>query len=205
MVLIPIILASQSPSRLDLLAKINIIPHEVIPAEIDETPLARELPKDLALRLANQKANKVARMVSNGYIIAADSVVAIGRHILSKAVSDADVQNSLTMLSGRRHRVYTAVMIIKKVQGNSLIASSIRVVRTIVKVKRLTAQEITAYVASKDGLNKAGGYTLQGMAQFFISFINGSVSNVMGLPLFETRNMLLSLGFDCIVGGYRNW
>lgn len=194
---IPVILASQSPSRLALLASISIIPDIVIPADIDETPLSKELPRALALRLACQKANKIVGMQKNGYIIAADSVVAVGGRILPKALSDAGVAYSLNMLSGRRHKVCTGVNIVK-VQSGHIIASRNGIVQTTVKVKRLTKQEINTYVQSQEGISKAGGYAIQGLAQFFIQFIRGSVSNVIGLPLFETRNMLLSLGYDCI-------
>lgn len=197
MYLLPIILASQSPSRLKLLNSINITPSDIVPADIDETPAPKELPRNLASRLANEKAKKVLNKVENGYIIAADTVVAVGRRILPKALVDNDVAYSLRMLSGRRHRVYTGVTIIK-VQDSDIITTSHKVVTTVVKMKRLTLGEIAFYVASKKGLNKAGGYSIKGLGQCLIQFVNGSVSNVIGLPLFETRNMLLSLGFDCL-------
>ncbi|KJV55330.1 septum formation protein Maf [Orientia chuto str. Dubai] len=195
--LMPIILASQSESRLKLLKAINIVPSQVISANIDETHLPAELPKNLALRLAIQKANTIAQSIENGYIIAADTVAAVGRRILPKAMTDLDVEYCLKMLSGRRHKVFTGVKVIK-VKNNNIIAFNTRTVESIVKVKRLTSQEIAAYVITKQGLNKAGGHSMEGIWQCFVQFMRGSSSNIMGLPLFETRNMLLSLGFDCI-------
>lgn len=195
--LMPIILASQSESRLKLLKRINIVPSQIIPANIDESSLPTELPKNLALRLAIQKADKIAQNIEDGYVIAADTVVAVGRRILPKTITDFDVEHCLKMLSGRRHRVFTGVKIIK-IKHNNIIAFNTRTVESIVKVKRLTPQEIATYVATKQGLNKAGGHSIEGMWECFIQFMRGSYSNIMGLPLFETRNMLFSLGFDCI-------
>ncbi|WP_371220681.1 nucleoside triphosphate pyrophosphatase [Orientia tsutsugamushi] len=195
--LMPIILASQSESRLKLLKRINIVPSQIIPANIDESSFPAELPKNLALRLAIQKADKIAQNIEDGYVIAADTVVAVGRRILPKTITDFDVEYCLKMLSGRRHRVFTGVKI-TKVKHNNIIAFNTRTVESIVKVKRLTPQEIATYVATKQGLNKAGGHSIEGMWECFIQFMRGSYSNIMGLPLFETRNMLFSLGLDCI-------
>jgi septum formation protein len=190
---IPLILASSSPRRLELLSRIGIIPDQILPADIDETEQKQELPKDLVVRLAKAKAEKIASEVEKAYIIGADTVTAMGRRILPKALNDDDVRLCLKLLSGKRHQVYTAVTIIKK---NILeITERHRLVKSIVRFKRLTLEEIELYVTSQEGINKAGGCSIQGLVESFIPFISGSHSNILGLPLFETRNMLLSLGF----------
>jgi septum formation protein len=131
--------------------------------------------------------------VEEGYIMAADSIVAVGRRTLPKALTSEDVIQCLKLLSGRRHKVYTGVAIFKK--HNGILLKRSRLVETIVKFKSLTDNEIAAYSKLEDGLNKAGGYSIQGYAESFITYISGSFSNVVGLPLFETKNMLVSLGF----------
>ncbi len=190
---IPLILASSSPRRIELLSRIGIIPDKIIPADIDETEQKGELPKDLSSRLSKAKAEKIANEVDAAYIIGADTVAAIGRRILPKALNDDDVRSCLKLLSGKRHQVYTGVTIIKK--NGSEILEKHRLVKSILRFKRLTLEEIDLYIKSKEGLNKAGGFSLQGFAEVFVPFIGGSYSNILGLPLFETRNMLLSLGF----------
>lgn len=189
----PLILASASPNRLELLSKIGIVPDEIIPADIDETEGDRELPHMVARRLAYAKALKVTESVERGYIIGADTVAAVGRRILPKALDDESVRFCLNMLSGRRHKLYTAVTIIKKSHGELLYRH--KLVQTILKFKRLDQEEINTYIKSGEGLNKAGGYSIQGLAQAYIEYISGSFSNVVGLPLCEFRNMLKSLGF----------
>ena len=192
---LPIILASSSKSRLDLLKTIGIIPSQIISPDIDETPLKKESPRNLAARLSQEKSKKIASNIENGYVIGADSVSARGSIILPKAQSDEDVRYCLKIFSGRRHNIYTGVTILK-VENNHIIAKRDRIVNTIVKIKRLTETEIEAYVRSKEGLGKGGGICILGIAQVFVSFISGSHSNIIGLPLFETKNMLLSLGYD---------
>jgi septum formation protein len=192
---IPIILASSSESRLRLLKAIGIIPEKVIPAEIDETPLKKEKPANLASRLAKEKAEKIAASIKTGYIIASDSVSARGTIILPKAQTDEEVRYCLKIFSGRRHTVYTGVTIVKMENGK-LVGQRNKLVKTIVKIKRLTDSEIESYVKSKEGLGKGGGFSISGIGQVFVSFISNSYSNIVGLPLFETRNMLLSLGYD---------
>ena len=194
---IPIILASSSESRLKLLKSIGIFPEKIIPADIDETPLKKEKPANLASRLAREKAWKVASSVRNGYIIAADSVSARGTIILPKAQTDEEVRYCLKIFSGRRHNVYTGVTIVKMLDGEIVIQRE-KLVKTIVKIKRLTDAEIEAYVKSKEGIGKGGGLSISGIAQIFVSFVSNSYSNIIGLPLFETRNMLLSLGYDIL-------
>lgn len=188
-----LILASKSPNRLNMLAKMNIKPDKIIPADIDESEKKSELPKQIALRLSASKASKVASELDEGYIIGSDSVVALGRRTLPKALTKEDIIYCMKLLSGRRHKVYTGVSIIKKSNGQIIKRS--RVIETTLKFKRLTDAEIEYYASTEEGLEKAGGYSIQGYAESFMSFISGSYSNVVGLPLFETRNMLTSLGF----------
>ena len=187
---LPLILASASPNRVDLLSRIGIVPDQIIPADIDETELPRELPHQVAKRLAAAKATKVASLVYEGYIIGADTVAAVGRRILPKALDDAMVRECMKMLSGRRHRLYTGVTVIKKSDGVFL--ERHKIVQTVLKFKRMTDSEIEAYVKSGEGINKAGGYAIQGLVQAYIEYIGGSFSNVVGLPLCELNNMLNS-------------
>lgn len=189
---IPIILASASPARLELLKRINIHPL-TMPADVDETELKGELPGDVAIRLCIAKGEKVAATVDQGYIIAADTVAAVGRRIMPKALTAEMVASCLRLYSGRRHKIYTGVHIIKK---TNKLKSRTRLVETVVRIKRLTEEEISFYSNCGEGLEKAGGYSIQGIFQSFTPFISGSFSNIIGLPLFETRNMLISLGLD---------
>lgn len=191
---LPIILASQSSTRIELLKRIKITPTQIIPADIDETPNLRELPNHLATRLAYEKAIKIVSQIEDSaIIIAADTVTALGRRILPKATAYEEVRYCMELLSGRRHRVYTGLCIIKKDQGQ--ITTRQKIVGTIIKFKKLSKEEIDFYCSLDEGLNKAGGCKISGYAEAFISFISGSYSNVMGLPLFETVNALNSLGF----------
>lgn len=195
MIEIPVILASASPARLELLKRINIVPDQVIHSNLDESQKRGELPHILAQRLSFEKANFVANNFDKAIVIGADSVVVTGRTILPKALNPEDIKYCMGKLSGRRHRVYTAISIIKKVYTEIQIRQ--KYVETKVKFKRFTIEEIDFYSTLEEGLNKAGGYSISGYAESFISFISGSHSNVVGLPLFETRNMLFSLGKDC--------
>lgn len=178
-------LASASPRRVNLLAQTGIVPDRIIPSEVDETPGSRELPREYANRVAASKAQQVARNVSGTFVLAADTVVAAGRRILPKAESPESVEQCLLLLSGRRHQVITAVAL---VSPDGVLRR--RSVLTRVAFKRLSATEIRAYVASGEGLGKAGGYAIQGRAESFVRWINGSYSNVVGLPLFETLGLL---------------
>ena len=188
----PIILASSSLARLELLQRIKIFPDQILPPDIDESGQKGELPGKLALRLAFEKATKIAQDISEGVIIAADTRGVAGRKMLPKALTKEDVKYCLQQVSGRRHRVYTGVCIIKKAGVELSIRK--RLVCSTVKFKRLTDKEIEFYCNLDEGLNKAGGYTITGYAECFVSYIAGSYSNVKGLPLFETVNMLNSLG-----------
>ena len=183
----PLILASASPRRLDVLAGIGVVPDAVVPADIDETPLKGELPPRHAARLAAAKAAAVAR--AGTLTLAADTVVGAGRRILPKAEDEATARTCLELLSGRRHRVHSAVTLIDG-EGRA----RHRLSTSIVTFKRLTREEIDRYLASGEWQGKAGGYAIQGRAEAFVRFLSGSHSGVVGLPLFETRALLLAAG-----------
>ncbi|MBP5855832.1 septum formation protein Maf [Marivibrio halodurans] len=185
-----LLLASASPRRLDLLRQIGIEPAGIVPAEIDETPGRDELPRALAARLAAGKAAVVSGGVGgDAVILAADTVVAVGRRALPKAEDEATARACLAFLSGRRHRVHGGITAI----GPDGTARH-RLVETAVAFKRLTRAEIDRYIESGDWHGKAGGYAIQGRAAAFVRQVNGSYSNVVGLGLFETANLLESFG-----------
>ena len=186
----PLVLASASPRRLDLLRQVGISPSEIFPAEIDETALPRELPRELARRLAEGKAQAVATSRPDTFVLGADTVVAVGRRILGKAESPDEAAKFLRLLSGRGHKVLGGVCILSP--GG---ASAIRVVVTSVAFKRLSDIEIADYIAGDEWRGKAGAYAIQGMAARFVRQIGGSYTNIVGLPLFETVQMLTGLGF----------
>ncbi|MGE4352274.1 MAG: nucleoside triphosphate pyrophosphatase [Bdellovibrionales bacterium] len=182
------ILASASPRRLSLLADIGVAPDEVIPAACDETPYKGERPRALAERLALEKGRVIADLHPDAMVLAADTVVACGRRVLPKAETEDDVRTCLTLLSGRRHHVYTAVAVFTP---DGLIRH--RLSDSRVAFKRLSPEEIDAYVASGEGIGKAGGYAIQGKAATLIRSISGSYSGIVGLPLFETASLFPSL------------
>lgn len=184
-----LVLASASPRRLDLLAQIGITPSTVSPSDIDETPLPGELPRPLALRLAEEKLS-ACQTGERAFVLAADTVVAVGRRLLSKAEVRQEAENCLRLMSGRAHRVLTGVAV-RAPDGRK----SSRVVLTRVKFKRLSDDEIEAYLDSFEWQGKAGGYGIQGRAEAFIRGLNGSYSGVVGLPLYETLSMLNGLGW----------
>ena len=186
----PLILASASPRRANLLAQAGIVPQQIIAADLDEAPVKAELPRVYALRLAGEKARLVAQSQSAAFVLAGDTVVAAGRRILPKAETPAAIESCLSLLSGRRHQVMTAVALIAP---DGRLHS--RIAMTRVTFKRLTADEIADYVASGEGLGKAGGYAIQGRAEAFARSINGSYSNVVGLPLYETISLLHGAGW----------
>ncbi len=189
----PFILASASPRRRELLAQIGLVPELVLAPEIDETPHPGELPRACVQRLALAKALAAveiaaARDTAPGLILAADTVVALGRRMLPKAEDEATARRCLGLLSGRRHRVITAVVLVHP-QGHSL-----RVVESVVAFSRLTSRQLDALIAAGDWHGKAGGYAVQGHAAAFVRFLSGSYSNVVGLPLFETAQLLRGHG-----------
>ena len=183
-----LVLASASPRRLELLARIGVVPDEVAPAAIDETPRRGELPAFYAARMAAEKAAAVAR--SGSLVLAADTVVAAGRRILPKAEDEATARTALALLSGRRHRVLSAVTLIDG-EGKT----RHRLCTTVVTFKRLSNEELGAYLASGEWRGKAGGYAIQGRAEALVKAIAGSHSGVVGLPLYETRTLLRAAGY----------
>jgi septum formation protein len=184
-----LILASASPRRLELLRQIGVTPERVEPSAVGESVLARELPRAHALRLAEAKARAVAAKYPGKFVLGADTVVALGRRILSKALDEDTARCCLALLSGRRHRVIGGVALL----GPDGRAAK-RVVTTTVAFKRLEPNEIDAYIESGEWYDKAGGYAVQGRAAAFVRFLAGSYSNVVGLPLFETMALLKGFG-----------
>ena len=186
----PLVLASASPRRRELLAQIGLVPAEIDPPSIDETPGRGELPAGLAKRLARAKAAAAAVRHPGMTVLAADTVVACGRRILPKAETEAEARACLALLSGRRHRVYGGVCVIAS-DGRA----AVRLVITAVVFRRLTDIDIGRYVASGEWHGKAGGYAIQGRAAAFVRAINGSYTNVVGLDLFTAANLLRGIGF----------
>ena len=188
--LIPtLILASSSPRRRDLLARLGVEHARIASPDIDETPRKGEVPRVYALRMAEEKAVAVPR-ASGEIVVAGDTTVAVGRRILQQA-TDADMQRGfLTLLSGRRHHVLSAVAVI---DGDGRLRS--RICDSIVRFKRLSPEEMESYIESGEGLGKAGGYAIQGRAEALIDWMAGSHSGVVGLPLYETRSLLRASGY----------
>ena len=184
-----LILASASPRRLELLRQIGVEPDLVVPADFDETALKGELPRAHAGRLAAAKAASVAADHPAAHVLGADTVVACGRRILGKAESATEARRFLTLLSGRRHRVFGGVCLIAP-DGRSIS----RIIQTAVTFKRLSEKEINRYLAHGEWRGKAGAYAIQGRAAAFVRQLGGSYSNVVGLPLYETMSMLQGLG-----------
>jgi septum formation protein len=185
-----LILASASPRRLDLLARIGVEPDAVVPADIDESVPRGELPRQHAIRLAREKALAVAGRNPDALILAADTVVAVGRRILPKVEDESTLRACMKLLSGRRHRVLTGIALAlpdRPVRE--------RLVETIIAMKRLSDEEIDYYASHGEWRGKAGGYALQGYGEVYVRHIAGSYSNVVGLPLAETRVLLKSAGY----------
>lgn len=197
-----LILASGSPRRLQLLAQIGVEPDEIIPTDIDETPKKGEMPRNLAVRLARQKAEAAKKIadkddaLKDAYILAADTAVAVGRRVLPQAETLEEAEECLRLLSGKGHRVYTGVALITP-------AGKLRqrLVETRVRFKRLSDEDREFYVGSGEWRSKAGGYAIQGIAGSFVTRLIGSYSNVVGLPLAETTALLIGEGYPV----RRNW
>lgn len=189
-----LILGSASPRRRELLAQIGVTPDEITPADIDETPAKGELPRPYCARMAYEKAMAL-EVPANSVLLSADTSVALGRRILGKPRDAADAVQMLHMLSGRRHRVITSVCI------RTTTKTWTRDVETVVKLKRLSDAEISAYIRSGEWQGKAGGYGIQGRAGAFVSFLSGSFTAVVGLPLQETASLLQAAGYD-VLGGW---
>ena len=183
------VLASASPRRISLLEQVGRLPDLIVPADIDETPLKGELPRNLARRLACAKARAVASTHADAIVLGADTVVARGRRILPKPADEGEARRCLALLSGARHRVYGGIALIVP---NGRIRE--RLVSTAVAFKRLSRDELEDYIASGEWRGKAGGYAIQGLAAAYVRQIIGSYSNVVGLPLFETNALLEGVG-----------
>jgi septum formation protein len=198
----PLILASGSPRRLSLLDQIGIEPDKLLPANVDETPLPKETPRALARRLARTKAEVARRNAErdpdtrHAYVLAADTVVSVGRRILPKPELTDEAAACLRLLSGRAHKVYTGVCLITprgKVRQ--------KLIETRLRFKRLSREEMETYLASGEWQGKAGGYAIQGRAGAFVTKLVGSYTNVVGLPLYETMALLMGEGYPV----YANW
>ena len=196
-----IVLASGSPRRLGLLHQAGIEPDSLMPSAVDEMPKKGELPRVLATRLARAKAEAALHTVSsdeelrNAYVLAADTVVAVGRRVLPKAELLDEAAQCLRLLSGRSHRVYTGVCLVTPKQ-----AYRQRLVETRVRFKRLSKDDLEAYLASGEWRGKAGGYAVQGLAGAFVVKIVGSYSNIVGLPIYETVSLLAGEGYPVHFG-----
>jgi nucleoside triphosphate pyrophosphatase len=195
------VLASGSPRRLSLINQIGIEPDLLLPSDIDETPTKGELPRAFANRLARAKADTAFASVrkddelKGSFILAADTVVAVGRRILPKAEMLDEASQCLRLLSGRNHKVFTAVCLVTPKQGFRQ-----RLVETRVRFKRLSEQDIESYLASGQWRGKAGGYAAQGIAGSFIVKLVGSYTNIVGLPLYETITLLAGEGYPVHFG-----
>ena len=186
-----LVLASASPRRLSLLRQIGLEPDAVDPADTDETPGLREVPRAYALRMAEAKLAAVMPRHPQAVVLAADSVVAVGRRILPKVEDEDTLRACMRLLSGRRHRVLTGVAL--AIPGHGVRE---RLVETMIAIKRLSTEEIDYYASHGEWRGKAGGYALQGYGEVYVRHIAGSYSNVVGLPLAETRLLLKSAGYD---------
>jgi septum formation protein len=184
-----LVLASASPRRLEQLSRLGVFPARAIATEIDESARAAERPRDHVVRLAAEKARAGAALAPGAAVLAGDTVVAVGRRILPKAEDEATARACLALLSGRRHRVYSAVALLTP-DGRLREAVS----ETILRFKRLEPGEIATYLAGGEWRGKAGGYAIQGSAEGFCIWLGGSHSGVIGLPLYETRRLLVSAG-----------
>ncbi len=184
-----LVLASTSPRRRDLLARIGVVPDRIAAPEVDEDPLPGELPRRYVLRIAEAKAAAVPR-APDEVLLAGDTTIAVGRRILGKPADEADLRRMLELLSGRRHHCLSAVTLIG-LDGRA----RTRLADTLVAFKRLTRAEIDEYVSTGEGMGKAGGYAIQGHAEGFVRWLSGSHSGVVGLPLYETRALLAAVGY----------
>ena len=197
-----LVLASASPRRLALLQQVGIEPDALLPADIDETPHRGELPRVLAARLAAEKAQAAQAVaarredLSGAYLLAADTVVAVGRRILPKCEAAEEAESCLRLLSGRAHRVYTGVTLVTPAG-----ATRRKLVETRVRFKRLSSSDIADYLGGGEWRGKAGGYAIQGGAEAFVIRLVGSHSSVVGLPLYETVSLLAGEGFPV----HRSW
>ena len=200
--LVKLVLASASPRRLSLLERAGLVPDLLNPADVDETPRKRETPRALSVRLAQEKAARafdmpmVKAMGTNTFVLAADTVVGLGRRILPKAETEEEARDCLSLLSGRSHWVYSTVCLIAPGKKTSK-----RCVETKVRFKRLSREDIDSYLACGEWRGKAGGYAIQGRAEAFVRNLSGSYSAVVGLPLYETVQLLEGASYPV----FHNW
>ena len=187
-----LILASASPRRLELLAQIGITPDAVLPADIDETPRPQERPRDYVMRMAIEKHHAIAKDQSDAFCLAADTVVSLGHRILGKPEDEAEARQFLKLLSGRRHRVMTAIAISNPDHAENPVT---RLVNASVKFMRLDDQAVDDYIDCGEWRGKAGGYGIQGAAARYIQWMEGSYTGIVGLPCFETSQVLKGLGY----------
>ena len=190
-----IYLASASPRRRELLAQISCNIEAVIHAEIDEAPIKGELVEAMTIRLAREKGEAVAAKIQDGYVISGDTAIEIGRRTLGKARDNEDVERMIERLSGRKHRVYSTVYVFL-VKDGAIVRSASKTSKTTITLKRVQKTELDEYVKSGQGIGLEGGFCIQGLAGAFVKSINGSYSGVVGLPLYETKNLLTSLGYS---------
>jgi septum formation protein len=199
---VKLVLASASPRRLQLLERVGLTPDLLNPSDVDETPHKRETPRALSIRLAREKADHaldmplVKALGANAFLLAADTVVGLGRRILPKAETPDEAKDCLSLLSGRSHWVYSTVCLVAP--GRKF---STRCVETKVRFKRLSREDIDSYLASGEWRGKAGGYAIQGRAEAFVRMLTGSHSAVVGLPLYETVHLLEGAGYPV----YHSW
>ena len=187
-----LILASASPRRREILTAIGLAPDQILAADLDETPLKKETPPQLAVRLSVAKAQAIAASVEGKgqYVLGADTVVCVGRRILPKAETDAEVESCLTLLSGRGHRVYTGMALVLP-EGQVVT----RLSESRLNFKRLSREDIVSYLKSREGIGKAGGYAIQGLAEAFVIRLTGSHGGVRGLAPYDVRHMILGAGY----------
>jgi len=187
-------LASASQRRKDLLEQIAVFPDHIISADIDEKQAKGESVREMTARLANEKAAAVAPQVKDGYVLAADTAIEIGGKAMGKALHAQDVSKMLSRLSGRKHRVYSSVVLLK-IQENKIVRAACKISKTTVALKAISVAELNEYVASGLGIGREGGFNIQTHLEAFVKSIDGSYSGIIGLPLYETNNILISLGY----------
>jgi septum formation protein len=199
---IQFILASGSKGRMRLVQQIGFVPHLVISPDIDETQKKNEKPKDLAMRLALQKSYRALEMLENKaniVILSGDTVVAKGNKIADKATTDDEVRANMALLSGSNHSVFSAFCVIKTDADGNIIKTIHKYEQTKIKFKNLTQQDINSLVVSKTGISCAGGYSVDGVGESFVIKMQGSFSNVIGLPTYLVRNALFTCGLNCVL------
>ena len=190
---INLILASSSPQRLELLKQIDIIPDKVVPSKIKENPSKGEKPRDFVIRMSKEKALNVSKKYKDSYVLSGDTIVSVGRRIIRKPSNKAEAENYLNLLSGRRHRVFSAVTLIAPDKKEMT-----KVTLTRVKFSRLNKNDLHEYIKTNEWKGRAGGYAIQGKASAFIPWIHGSYTGIVGFPLNEVKNLLSSSGWKFI-------